>query len=109
MSSARSAVAAYFSGVNEKRIEPLQHLFSVTAVAINSTGELNGRDEIVAFYRNTVFPSGLVIEPVNTYLSGDSCIVELEGRVPAGDVYYMVDIFTIGSDGLVERLAVYRR
>jgi hypothetical protein len=52
--------------------------------------------------------SGGGTEP--TYEAGDTCVVELEGRSPdSAESFRMVDIFTVGADGRVERLAVYRR
>jgi len=61
-------------------------------------------------YEQFIFASNVTVEASHTYESGDTCIIELEGRSPdTTDRFRMVDIFTVDADGLVKRLAIYRR
>lgn len=107
---ASDAAAAYIQAVNDGSLEDIALLFHEDAVVINATGELIGQDRILTFYRETVFPNRVSVTPVRIYDAGDTCVVELEGRVPpASDAQQMVDIFTVGGDGRISRMAVYRR
>jgi ketosteroid isomerase-like protein len=110
MGSARQAADNYCRAVNEKSFELMHRLFSEDAVAINTMTTLTGSDEIVAFYRDVVFANDVSVEPIFVYDAGDTCVVELEGRMPSSpDVQRMVDIITVAADGRISRLAVYRR
>jgi hypothetical protein len=61
------------------------------------------------FFEATSFPAQAILTHTHVYESDDSCVVELEGLLPAGNTVEALDIFTVGSDGLVTRMAVYAR
>lgn len=109
-SPARTAADAYLEAVSSRHADRLRALFAPDAVALNTVGEYRGVDAILGFYVDLVFANSVTVEATAIYEAGDTCVVELEGRVPgSADVQRMVDIFTVGSDGLITRLAIYRR
>lgn len=107
---AREAAEAYLRAVNARDGVGLASLFAPDAVALNTFGIHEGRHSIMAFYRDLVFANAVTVEPTEIYEAGATCVVELDGRIPSGlEVQHMVDIFTVGTNGQVTRLAIYRR
>ena len=107
---ARDAADAYCAAVNAHDLEALRQLFAEDVVAVNTLGEYRGREEVVGFYEQIVLANDVRVDPVHMYEAGNTCVVELEGRSPSTpDLYRMVDIFTVGTDGRIARLSIYRR
>jgi hypothetical protein len=108
--TAGDSAIEYCRAVNAKDADGLRAIFADDAVALNTIGEFQGRDAILSFYTDVVFAHHVTVEPTHTYEAGATCVVELEGRAPgAAEVQRMVDIFTVDPDGLITRLAIYRR
>jgi hypothetical protein len=110
MADARGAATAYLAAVNDHDRGALVGLFAPDAVAVNPFGTFQGREAILGFYDEFVFANDVTVEATNVVDAGTTCVVELDGRTPAIDeVQHMVDLFTVGADGRVTRLAIYRR
>ena len=116
--SARAAAETYRESVNKKDLELLRTIFAedvelvVPTMALdlkNPDGVFRGIDEAMEFFATTSFPAQAILTYTHVYDSEDSCIVELQGRLPAGNTVEALDIFTTGADGLVTRMAVYAR
>ena len=109
-SAGRAAADAYLSAVNAQDPAALRRLFADDAVTINPFGTYDGVAAILGFYETYVFANDVTVQATNIIDAGDSCVVELDGRDAATpDVQHMVDIFTVGSDGRVACLSIYRR
>lgn len=115
---ARAAAETYRESVNTKDLELLRTIFAPDVVLVvptmaldlaNPDGVFHGIDEAMAFFATTSFPAQAILTYTHVYETDDSCIVELEGRLPAGNSVEALDIFTTGADGLVTRMAVYAR
>ena len=107
---ARDAADAYCAAVNAHDLDALRQLFAEDVVALNTLGEYRGREQAVSFYEQLVLANNVHVDPVHIYEAGNTCVVELEGKSPTTpDVYRMVDIFTVGTDGRIARLSIYRR
>jgi hypothetical protein len=108
--AARAAAECYIVAVNARDGAGLRELFDDSVVALNTAGEYHGREKVVGFYEQLVFANEVVVVPTHVYEAGDTCVVELEGRSPnSADVFRMIDVFTVGGNGRVTRLAIYRR
>ena len=117
-SPARAAAETYRESVNTKDLDLLRTIFaddvvlSVPTMAMdlkNADGVFHGIDETMDFFANTSFKAQAILTYTHVYEAGDSCIVELKGRLPAGNDVEALDIFTTGPDGLVNRMTVYAR
>jgi len=75
----------------------------------NPDGVYRGGDQVMGFFERTSFPAQAILTYTHVYESGDSCVVELQGKLPAGNTVEALDIFTTGPEGLVTRMAVYAR
>jgi hypothetical protein len=115
-SAARNAADTYFNAVNTKDLALLRTIFAQDATlqvpaAItpgNPEGTFHGIDNVMGFFTNVSFPDKAVLTYTHVYEDGGSCVVELEGQLPDRKVEAL-DIFTVGDDGLVTRMAVYAR
>ena len=116
--SARAAADTYRESVNTKDLDLLRTIFAkdvelvVPTMAMdleNPDGVFRGIDQAMDFFANTSFRAQAILTYTHVYEAGDSCIVELKGRLPAGNDVEALDIFTTGPDGLVTRMAVYAR
>jgi hypothetical protein len=106
----RAAWDAYRAAVNTKDAAALERLFAADAVAVNPFGTFTGRDAVLGFYDQYVFANDVTVEATHVIDAGRDCVVELDGTTPATpDVQHMVDLFTVGDDGRVTRLSIYRR
>ena len=65
--------------------------------------------EVMGFFARTSFPAQAILTYTHVYEDGPSCIVELAGRLPAGNDVEALDILTVGDEGRVKRMAVYAR
>ncbi len=68
-----------------------------------------GAEAIRAGYLNNVRATNRPIINDRYYTAGDVCVVEFEVDLGDAGRAGIVDIFTVGKDGLIRRLAVYRR
>ena len=68
-----------------------------------------GAAAIRAAYLVRVRPMNRPIVNARYYTAGAVCVVEFEVDLGDGSAAGIVDIFTVGDDGLIVRLAVYRR
>ncbi len=75
----------------------------------NPDGVYRGGDQVMGFFERTLFPGQAILTYTHVYESGDSCVVELQGKLPAGNSVDALEIFTSGPEGLVTRMAVYAR
>jgi hypothetical protein len=115
-SPAQEAALTYQRSVNSKDLGLLRRIFSEEAVLVvpsaltpqDPTGSFRGIDAVMGFFAGVSFPQQAVLTYTHVYEDGDTCVVELEGRLPDRTVE-AVDIFTVGGDGLVTRMAVYAR
>jgi hypothetical protein len=113
---AREAALTYQRAVNAKDLGLLRTIFSEEAVLVvptpltpqDPTGSFRGIDAVMGFFARVSFPEQAVLTYTHVYEDGDTCVVELEGRLPERTVE-AVDIFTVGGHGLVTRMAVYAR
>jgi hypothetical protein len=114
--SARDAAEVYGQAVNSKDLSLLRTIFADDAELLvpsaltpgNPMGRFVGIDDVMGFFDGVSFPDQAVLTYSHVYESGPTCVVELEGRLPDRTVE-AVDIFTVGDDGLVIRMAVYAR
>jgi len=115
---ARAAAETYRESVNTKDLDLLRSIFAedvelfVPTMALeleNSDGVFRGIDEVMGFFARTSFPAQAILTYTHVYEDGPSCIVELAGRLPAGNDVEALDIFTVGDEGRVKRMAVYAR
>jgi hypothetical protein len=115
-STARDAADTYHQSVNTKDLMLLRTIFADDAtlavpVAItpgNPTGTFHGIDDVMGFFERVSFPDKAILTYTHVYETHDTCVVELVGELPDRTVE-AVDIFTVGGDGLVIRMAVYAR
>ena len=115
---ARAAAETYRQAVNTKDLDLLRTIFaddvvlSVPTMALelkNPDGVFRGIEEAVEFFATTSFPAKAILTYTHIYEDGNSCVVELEGRLPPGNSVEALDIFTVNGAGLVARMAVYAR
>lgn len=115
---ARRAAETYRESVNTKDLGLLRTIFApdvelcVPTMALdleNPDGVYRGVDQVMGFFERTSFPAQAILTYTHVYESGDSCVVELQGKLPAGNTVEALDIFTTGPEGLVTRMAVYAR
>jgi hypothetical protein len=121
----------YFRCVQEKDAEGISRLFSDDAVRVSFDGVVaDGHAAVLDWYVSRDFkqsyiwrlPSGETIEPaaadpppVGTLrpllpgiVSAERCAVEVEVALADGSRYRALDLFTLGADGRVTQLLVYR-
>jgi hypothetical protein len=115
---ARAAADTYRESVNTKNLDLLRTIFAddvelvVPTMALdlkNPDGRFHGIDQAMEFFATTSFPAQAILTYTHVYETDHSCVVELSGRLPAGNSVEALDIFTVGDDGLVKRMAVYAR
>jgi hypothetical protein len=113
---ARAAALTYQRSVNAKDLDLLRTIFAEEAVLVvptgltpdDPTGTFRGIGPVMGFFGGVSFPQHAVLTYRGVYEDGDTCVVELEGRLPDRTVE-AVDIFTVNAAGLVTRMAVYAR
>ena len=117
-SPARAAAETYRESVNTKNLDLLRTIFaedvvlSVPTMAMeleNPDGVFHGIDEAMEFFANTSFKAKAILTYTHVYEDENSCVVELKGRLPAGNDVEALDIFTVNDEGLVTRMTVYAR
>ena len=115
---ARVAAETYRESVNTKDLELLRGIFAedvklfVPTMALdleNPNGVFEGIEEVMGFFARTSFPAQAILSYTHVYEAGDSCIVELKGRLPGGNDVEALDIFSVNAEAKVERMAVYAR
>ena len=115
-SPARKAAQTYHDAVNDKDLDLLSTIFAddvtlcVPAALTpgNPSGTFHGKENAMGFFANTSFPEKADLTYMHIYEDDTTCVVELQGDLP-DRVVEAVDIFTVGDDGLVTRMAVYAR
>jgi hypothetical protein len=115
-SGARQAADTYQEAVNRKDLGLLRTIFAADAVLSvpaaltpgDPTGTFRGIDAVMGFFTHVSFPDRADLTYTHVYEDGATCVVELEGKLPDRTVEAL-DIFTVGDDGLVTRMAVYAR
>jgi ketosteroid isomerase-like protein len=101
----------YFSSVQARDIDRFISLFAKDAVMILPDGnEVLG----VAAIRKmelTVFESSSPPSPtpVSIIAGKDSVAVEIDVRLPSGQVLKMASFFQLNGEGLIRRLSIYRK
>jgi hypothetical protein len=106
----RGTPARYVELVNARALDELIDLFSPNAEMLNPLGAvLHGHDEIRAFYRDVALASSIELHPMRSFTNGFDTALEFEGRIDGTVVMLLVDLFNVGEDGLIRRLAVYTR
>jgi ketosteroid isomerase-like protein len=117
-SAACAAAETYRESVNRKDLELLRTLFaddvvlSVPTMSMeleNPDGVYRGIEEAMGFFSGTSFKARATLTYTHVYSDGRSCVVELKGRLPAGNDVEALDIFTVDDSGKVERMTVYAR
>jgi ketosteroid isomerase-like protein len=117
-SPARAAAETYRESVNTKDLDLLRTIFAddvvlfVPTMALdlkNPDGVFHGIGEAMEFFATTSFPAQAILTYTHVYEDGNSCVVELQGRLPPGNSVEALDIFTVNDAGLVTRMAVYAR
>jgi len=118
MPPARAAAEIYRESVNTKNLDLLRTIFaedvvlSVPTMAMdlkNPDGVFRGIDEAMDFFATTSFKAQAILTYTHIYEDENSCVVELKGRLPAGNDVEALDIFSVNDDGLVTRMTVYAR
>lgn len=100
----------YIKRSNAVDYDGMADLFAVDAEWYPLTAmPTRGAEAIRAGYLNTVRATNKPIINDRYYTAGDVCVVEFEVDLGDGSRTGIVDIFTVGEDGLIRRLAVYRR
>jgi ketosteroid isomerase-like protein len=108
--SALQAAERYVEAVNARDPEQLLALFAPDATVVNTFGLHEGADQIRAFYVELVFANEVTVQITNVIDGGKQCAIEVDGHSPATDVVQkMTDVFTVGGDGRITRLSIYRR
>lgn len=113
---ARRAAETYRRAVNAKDLALLRGIFAPDVVLQvpaaltpgDPSGTFRGVEAAMGFFAHVSFPDRADLFYRHVYEDGRTCVVELEGRLP-DRVVEAVDIFTVGDDGLVTRMAVYAR
>ncbi len=107
---ARQAVDRYVESVNTTDLDGLLGLFAADAVLTPPRGvpECRGTDAIRSFYADIVFQQAPVVTPTNVVEQGNQCVAELTA-VMNGEPSHLIDVFEVGGDGLVTRLAISLR
>src|SRR5438045_1598197 len=113
-SAARKAADTYHAAVNAKDLALLRTIFAENATLAvpaaitpgNPQGTFQGIENVMGFFANVSFPDKATLTNTHVYEDANTCIVELQGQLPERKVE-AVDIFTVGDDGLVTRMAVY--
>ncbi len=108
--TAREAALVYQRSVNAKDLVLLRSMFADDAELLvpaaltpdNPSGSFHGVEQVMGFFATVSFPEQAVLTYRHIYEDGSTCVVELEGRLPDRTVE-AVDIFTVGSHGLVTR------
>ena len=115
-SHARNAADTYHQAVNTKDLQLLRTIFADDATLHvpaaltpnDPTGTFRGIDNVMGFFAHVSFPDKATLTYRHVYEDANTCVVELVGELPDRTVE-AVDIFTVGDDGLVTRMAVYAR
>jgi uncharacterized protein (TIGR02246 family) len=110
MTAARATADRYVAVATADGKEALATLFAPDGVFHAPDGSTyQGRDEIAAFYRRhlaNVVPTFHIHRAV---VEGDDCWIELADGTPENPTLLASNHFTVGEDGLINRLAVYLR
>ena len=107
---ARQAADRYVECVNSTDLDGLLALFAADAVLTPPRGvpECRGGDAIRSFYANVVFQQAPAVTPTNVVEQGNQCVAELTA-VMNGEPSHLIDVFEVGDEGTVTRLAIYLR
>ena len=114
--TARDAADTYREAVNTKSLDLLRTIFAEDATLQvpaaltpdDPTGTFRGIDNVMGFFAHVSFPDKAILTYTHVYEDGNTCVVELTGELPDRTVEAL-DIFTVGNDGQVTRMAVYAR
>jgi ketosteroid isomerase-like protein len=109
MNAAQSAAEAYVHCVNSKDLEGLIALFRSDASVLHRIGRFDGFDAIRGFYEEHIFPLATRIDGERFVTTDNDCVLEAVAAAESGLRTEIADVFTVGSDGLVTRLAIYLR
>ena len=111
--SACATADRYVSLVAARRGEEIGRLFATNAIFLGPEERvLRGRDEIAAFYAANVARRVSHVIPLSFMDRGRECIMEIAIATAEEPGHYRLlamDHFTIGADGLIERLLIYFR
>jgi ketosteroid isomerase-like protein len=113
-SSARDVALRYVELVNEGRLGELVDLYADDGEVLPPNPAyapvVKGREALTAHYQRSVGKRVPQLELTHLYADGDTCVVELVSQTNDEDhPWGIVDIFTTGPDGLITRMAAYRR
>ncbi|ONH28015.1 nuclear transport factor 2 family protein [Pseudofrankia asymbiotica] len=113
-SSAVGVAPTYVRLVNEGRLAETVDLYAEDGEALppNPAYEpvIRGRAALREHYQRSVGRRLPKIEITHLYEAGDTRVVELSsGTVDEDQPWGVLDIFTVRADGLVTRMAAYRR
>jgi hypothetical protein len=110
MSDPRATADRYVAIATADGKEALAGLFTTDGVFHAPDGRVHrGRDAIAAFYRAhlaTIVPTFRIHRAV---VDGDECWVELADGPPGAASLVASNHFTVGDDGLIEKLVVFLR
>jgi steroid delta-isomerase len=111
MNAARAAANRYITLVNARDADGLAALFAEDAIVLHPVGVFDGRAAIRTFFAEVVIPTGPSAKIIASLEDGDECAVEIEALTESwpDQIQHVSDFFTTGRDGLITRLAVYRR
>jgi ketosteroid isomerase-like protein len=112
MNAARAAAERYIEAVNARDADALSRLFAEDATLLHMVGVFEGRDAIRKFFAEVVIPTGPSAKIVTTVEEGErACAIEIEALTEAwpDQTQYVSDFFETDENGLILRLAVYRR
>ena len=99
-SPARAAAETYRASVNAKDLDLLRTIFApdvelfVPTMALDlkhEDGVFRGIDEAMEFFATTSFPAQATLTYTHVYETERSCIVELEGLLPAGNTVALAE------------------
>lgn len=109
MGATRDIAAEYFRCVRDADGPGLERVFASDATLYTFEGTVRrGRREIREFYETRAMNTGVQARQLPAIEEGDRCAVEIVVRHADGEVFRVVDLFTVDDDGQITNLHVYR-
>lgn len=109
--TARDAATAYLAAINAADLDAVRELLADDATLFHQLGTFEGPEAVLGFYRDVVFPAGVVAEPEGWIVDEGACVVQLLAHsplAPGQDLHY-IDVFRVNERGEVTSLTIYSR
>jgi ketosteroid isomerase-like protein len=100
----------YFAAVRAKDIDAFVALFAEDACFILPGGQTFEGKQAIRETQEKVFASGSPFPTPLALVAGDNGLAaEVEARLPDGTVRRTVNLYTLGEDGRIQRLSVFKQ